>query len=322
MRNPMSKPRCRWTAFKLGHFPKTIVTCFVLGLVMLIATWGTVVADEKPTKLDTNPDLIRDVVQLKKSDVDESSGLAVSNVARKRWWTHNDSGDKSRLYSVDERGKATGRCQLKGVKAEDWEDMASFVQDGRPRLLVADSGDNEGKRKSILIHLFDEPDPDDSTDVKKVQTLEIRFPDRPHDCEAVAVDPVQAKILLVTKAKLPYAIAYEVDLPKRDPRPSKKQKPSKVTASRVGSLTLSMISAMDRDPVNGDLWIATYFQAYHFKRVDPNENFAEQLARLPTVIDLPRWRQVEAIAVDQQHQVWITSEGKSPPMGRLNRDRN
>ncbi len=292
---------------------RPLMACLAFSASLILGTLpGQLAADDK---LDRNPDLILDVVELKKTDVNESSGLAASNLRTNHWWTHNDSGAKARLYAVNAQGKLTGRCKLKGIKADDWEDMAAFVQDGQPRLIIADCGDNLGKRKFITLHLFDEPDPTKKTDIKKVQSIEVTFPDRAHDCEAIGVDARRKKIILVTKSKLPFALVYEVALPKRmilsdDP-------PIRTVAKKIASVTLPMISGMDIDANNGDVWIVNYFQAFHYKRLGTDQTFADQFATLPRSYALPHWRQVEAIAVDSNHQVWITSEGKSPPLGRL-----
>ena len=283
------------------------------GLLMLGMQLCSLVTADKP---DQNPETVLDVVELKKTDITESSGLAVSNVQAGHWWTHNDSGDKARIYAVNAKGKLTGRSKLKGVKADDWEDMAAFVHDGKPRLIVADCGDNLGKRDFITLHIFDEPDPTEKTEVKKIQTLQVAFPDRAHDCEAVAVDAKREKIVLVTKSKLPFALVYEVDLPNS----AKKQDGAPVycVARKITSVLLPLVSAMDIDAQNGDVWIANYFQAFHYPRTGVDQTLTDQLAKLPRAYPLPRWKQVEAIAVDNEHQVWITSEGKSPPLGRLN----
>ena len=56
-------------------------------------------------KKKSDSDAARDVVELRGSDVNESSGLAVSYRDDKRWWTHNDSVSYTHLtlptiYSV------------------------------------------------------------------------------------------------------------------------------------------------------------------------------------------------------------------------------
>ncbi|QDT08119.1 hypothetical protein [Planctomycetes bacterium K23_9] len=296
-----------------------VISAFTVLCGLLVVPFGLpsnwAIADDKQPKLDENPAVVLDVVRLKKSDVTESSGLAVSNVGKNRWWTHNDSGNKSYLYAVDNRGKATGRCRLKGIENKDWEDMASFVHDGYPRLLVADSGNNLHKRKSIELYLLDEPNPDKKTDQKRVQVLHVTFPDQPRDCEAIAVDTERQKVVLITKGKLPYAVVYTIDLPKRNSRPAGDTE--KIVAQKATTLSIPMVSGMDIDSKNGDVWIVNYFQAFHFKRTANDQKLSEQFAKLPQIYSLPNWKQVEAVAVDQQHQVWITSEGKSPPLGRL-----
>ena len=64
-------------------------------------------------------------------------------------WTHNDSGDRPRLYALDLTGKHLGTCDVEGAGAVDWEDMASFQRDGTSYLLIADVGDNQRMAKNL-----------------------------------------------------------------------------------------------------------------------------------------------------------------------------
>ena len=50
--------------------------------------------------------------------------------------------------------------RLEGVPKTDWEDIAAFELDGRTYLLVADTGDNGGLRKTLQLHVVEEPAPD------------------------------------------------------------------------------------------------------------------------------------------------------------------
>ncbi len=252
-----------------------------------------------------------DVTRIKESDLTESSGLAASNVKPDRWWTHNDSGDKARLFAFSTSGKSTGECRLKNVDARDWEDMASFVDGDTPRLIVADCGDNNAKHKSIKLYLFDEPNPNRSDTIKDFQTLQVTYDDGPRNCEAVAVDVRRRKIILIEKALIPYAGIYELDLP------SAEQKDQKVVAKRIGSLTIPIVTAMDLDQSNGDVWIVNYIQAFRFPRASKDQTLLQQLRILPDPIEIPKWKLIEAIAVDTGHKAWITSEGESAPFGSL-----
>ena len=254
-----------------------------------------------------------DVVTLKGSDVGESSGLAVSNRHRNRWWTHNDSGGKPQLFAFDESGKRTGKCSLKGVKAKDWEDMAVFSIDGHHRVVVADCGDNLSKRESISLYLFDEPNPNKSKEIDEFQEIKVTYSDGPRNCEAVAVDANNRRIVMLEKSMLPLAGVYTIALPESADR----EKKIKATARRLTTLALPMATAMDIDPVNGDVWVTNYFQAFRFRRHSNEQTLQSLFASTPDGQDLPKWRQIEAVAVDRNHQIWVTSEGTSPPLGRL-----
>lgn len=105
------------------------------------------------------------IVMLKNAAVTESSGLAFSHLNSDRLWTHNDSGDTARLFAFDRNGNTTGGCELVGVDAIDFEDMASFVQDSVARLVVADFGDNRSVRPKVSLYFFDEPSPEQQTPV-------------------------------------------------------------------------------------------------------------------------------------------------------------
>jgi hypothetical protein len=260
-----------------------------------------------------DPSGVTDVVSLDESDLDESSGLALSRRRPNHFWSHNDSGAKARLYAFDSRGRKTGQIKLKSAKSDDWEDMASFTDHGIPRLLVADCGDNQAKRDSITLHLFDEPDPTKSTSPKNTQTISVVYPDGPRDCEAVAVDQHRRQIVLVSKSKLPAAGVYVVPLPDR----GLKSRPETVMAKRVGTLPLPMITAMDIHQPSGDIWVVSYFHAFRFRCPARDVSIARQMTLVPEAHELPRWKQIESVAVDAAHDIWVTSEGSPTPLGRL-----
>jgi hypothetical protein len=167
----------------------------------------------------------------------------------------------------------------------------------------------------VLLHLFDEPDPTTKTKLgdREIQTLKVTYEDGPRDCEAVAVDVSRGLIILVTKAKLPLCGVYTIPLPDRD----ESGDDIKVAARVVKLLPIPMVTALDIDPVNGDLWLVSYFHTLCFRRSDRTMSLQRQLTALPDTYELPRWRQIEAVAVDRAHNVWVTSEGKHAPLGRL-----
>ena len=287
-------------------------------------------------------------VSLADPNLNESSGLATSHLKPDRLWTHNDSGGEASLFAfAATTGSKTGMCSLAGAVATDWEDMASFIDQGVPRLLVADCGDNQASRASIRLHLFDEPDPDATLRLSDYQTLQVRFSDGPRDCEAVAVDVQRRKIILIAKGRLPVAGIYVLDLPPRASEASQtgsnhdrlsavgrqtagertaheqisleQTSPDQVMiAQRVGTLPLPMITAMDIDGRTGDAVVVTYLGGFRFAQGQPRVSVREQFSSVAEAIELPRWKQIEAVAFDQRGNIWVTSEGSPAPLIRLN----
>ncbi|MCP4889704.1 MAG: hypothetical protein GY904_24240 [Planctomycetaceae bacterium] len=284
----------------------------LLGCLCLITGCSDLTAENPGSE-----DLVADVVNLAAPEIAESSGLAASWRKEDHFWTHNDSGDQARLFAFNTKGRLTRTLQFSTLQAEDWEDMASFVDGDVPRLLIADCGDNQRNRSSVTLYLMDEPAPDHehSVDPKNLTTLSVVYPDGARDCEAVAVDPKRRKIVLVTKSFLPAVGAYTIPLP---PRPEGDQAVrQQVTAKRIATLAIPMVTAMDLNQRSGDLWLASYFQAFCFSCKDREQKFSDQFSALPKPIELPRWRQIEAFAVDPSEQLWLTSEGSPTPLGRI-----
>lgn len=262
-----------------------------------------------------DPSGVTDVVSLDESDLRESSGLAVSNRQPLHFWSHNDSGGEARLYAFDSRGRKSGHLNLKSTKFEDWEDLAAFVQDDVPRLLIADSGDNDFERSHARIHLLDEPNPTKKSTLEdsEIQTIRLTYEDGPQDCEAVAVDVARGLIIMVSKTKLPYCGVYSIPLPSRADKP----KDLEAKAKRVCSLPIPMVTALDVDSNSGDLWLVSYFHGLCYRCAPRSMHLQEQFSRAPEIYELPRWKQIEAVAIDGDHNVWLTSEGKNAPLGRL-----
>lgn len=266
------------------------------------------------------------VIYLSDPQIDESSGLAQSNRSPRHLWTHNDSGDSARLFAFDHNGRVTGGCSLAAVKAIDFEDMASFVQDGVARLVVADVGDNDSVRPFVSLYFFDEPDPNRQTVIRDWLRVDLRYPDGARDCEAIAVDTETETVTLVSKSFLPIASVYELALPARPVAegPVIKGRTSGSNGDNdddsppalrlVGRLPLALITAMDRCRTTGDILLTNYFHLLRFPKSAPGRPWWEQT---PVITELPRLRQIEAVASDDDGRVWVSSEGTPAPLARV-----
>lgn len=285
-----------------------LIAALLLVLVMAETPW---LSAEETAGGDASG--VVDRVLLDERELDESSGLAISLRRAGHFWTHNDSGGEARLYAFDRSGRKTGQIDLPIARPTDWEDLSCFDDQGISRLLVADCGDNRAVRESITLYLMDEPDPAETRSLQEVQTISVSYPDGPRDCEAVAVDPQRRLILLVSKTAFRPAGIYVVPLPDRETGSTQ----TKVTATRICTIALPLVTAMDLHQPSGDIWCVSYFHAFQFVCSDRDGSLAQQLTQVPKSLALPRWKQIEAVAVDNDHDLWVTSEGTPAPLGRL-----
>ncbi len=238
-------------------------------------------------------------------DLDEVSGFATSRAHEDVLWAINDSGNPARLHALSLRGKVLAQFDVEGAKNIDWEDMASFDLDGKHYLLVADTGDNGGLRKSITLYVFEEPASLVNGTLRPAWTIRARWPDGPRDCEAVAVDAVAGKVLLVSKKRTPPEL---FELPLADPGKAWRE------PRRIGRLSgvpaadpelqrsdpamaklFTQVTAADLSPDGQTLAVLTYGSVLFYRR-EASEDWAAAVARDPEAHDVPLIPQAEALA--------------------------
>ncbi len=140
--------------------------------------------------------------------LNESSGIAVSRAHPGVLWTHNDSGDGPYLYATDLSGAYRGPLLVPGADAVDWEDITLGpcpTQRGQC-LHIADTGDNDRRRKSVVVYAVPEPDPSSAGGHKPATTappatLHLKYPSGPEDVEAIYVSYRDSALYLVTKGR-------------------------------------------------------------------------------------------------------------------------
>src|SRR5688572_14887082 len=79
----------------------------------------------------------------------ESSGLAVSQLHDDVVWSHPDGGDVAEVMAVDGRGRTVATVRLRGVDPYDPEALAPGSTSGGPALFLGDIGDNRARRPDI-----------------------------------------------------------------------------------------------------------------------------------------------------------------------------
>jgi hypothetical protein len=140
--------------------------------------------------------------QLQDKQINECSGLVSSSLNKNLIWVHNDSGDESIIYSINQKGETIAKYNF-NKDVRDCEDIALWNPKNRKsQIFVADIGDNNAKREYITVYQFDEPKIIVSNKVKlinKVKTINLKFPDGARDAECLLFDPIEEKIIIISK---------------------------------------------------------------------------------------------------------------------------
>jgi hypothetical protein len=192
----------------------------------------------------------RETGRIRVRNLGEVSGLAVSRQNPDAIWLHND-GDEKQVFAVTTAGQLVARVHV-DVPMTDVEDMAigPGPDKGVDYLYVGDIGDNESSRQEIRVIRFAEPAlqnvRDKKIEAKYVEEFHLRYPDGPHDAEALLVDPTTGDVLIVVKEENRSRL-YRVgeDRLKTD---------ATIALELVGYLNVDDVSAGDISP-DGDLII-------------------------------------------------------------------
>lgn len=238
------------------------------------------------------------------SQLDEVSGLAASHRHGDVLWLLDDGGNPARLFAVSRRGRKLATVDVEGVVKTDWEDLAAFDLDGRHYLLIADTGDNGGLRKTLQLHVVEEPARIQDSALRPAWSIAFRWPDGPRDVEAVTVDAVRGEILLISKKRQPPELFV---LPLR-PNAAKLQTARRVahlagvpqasTADQRENPTFarrrSQVTAAAVSPDRRTLAVLTYHDLLLYRR-HGEEDWARTVARRPQTHELPWLPQPEAL---------------------------
>ncbi len=139
-------------------------------------------------------------------DLRESSGIVPSSTMPGVLYTFNDSGNPPEIFATDSTGRAMGRWRVPHVSNLDWEAMARGPCPVGSCLYLGDIGDNGEKRPTVVLYRLREParferfrgaaDPAPLD----LDSLTFRYPDGPHDAEALYLDRA-GSIFVVTKGR-------------------------------------------------------------------------------------------------------------------------
>ncbi len=208
----------------------------------------------------------------------EASGLVASRQNANVFWTHNDSGDKNRIYAFNENGKHLGVYTIARAYARDWEDIAigPGPEDGKQYLYLGDIGNNEERFRKQYVYRVLEPSvsaqqaPAQET-LTEVEGIIFSYPERNHDAEALMLDPLTKDLYVVTKMDS-NVIVFRAAYPQSTTET--------VTLERVIALPFTLAVAGDISPAGDEILIKTYDSIYYWKRV-AGQSIAQALAQAP-----------------------------------------
>jgi hypothetical protein len=265
-----------------------------------------------------------EVGQLAAPPRNEGSGLAASCRTPELLWTHDDSGGQPVLYAVAADGKLRGSLRVNGVQNVDWEDIASGEFKGKPCLIVGDTGDNDEKRRSISLHVVEEPgaeklSPGVEISAAPLASLRVIYEDGARDCEAIAFDAKEGAVYLLTKRNdVPrlYRVALPAELKSGDvrarfvgfvPRLPQPNAVQKMVKGHLGKRR-GWPTSMDFTADGSAAIVLTYGDVAWFERRS-GESWADALGREPAILAAHLLPQAEAICFSRDGaHIFVASE--------------
>lgn len=269
-------------------------------------------------------------------DIGEASGIAVSSQNDDILWMINDSGNSPSIYAVHSNGRFMGEFSVKNTPNTDWEDLAVFKYNYDHFILIGDIGDNNAVRDFCSLYIVKEPKmdffvPNENKVLTPAYELRFRYEDGPQDCESVAVDIVNWRILLLSKRKkhpdlysLPLKLnaSETVETARQIATITKIPQPTQADFNDKYGKYRSQPTSMDVSHDGNILIILTYKDAYFYQKKG-RQTWADVFEKPPWRISLPHpntgeLQQREAICISHRTgELMVTSEGRFAPIYKL-----
>jgi hypothetical protein len=168
---------------------KTLTVAALSTLYMALAT-----AAEVPCARWSEP---AQVGELPVATIMEASGIAISRRAQRLY--HINDGNGAFFHATDLQGGALQTVGVTGFAPLDIEDLGLGPCGSSTCLYLADIGDNAVRRQSVQIAVIKEAG-EFTAEVAPERVITARYPDGPHDAEAIAIHPA-GDLLLATKVR-------------------------------------------------------------------------------------------------------------------------
>ncbi|XP_061178026.1 uncharacterized protein LOC133186749 [Saccostrea echinata] len=252
--------------------------------------------------------------------INEASGLVASRLHAGVLYTHNDSGDRARIFAVDsEDGGTLAVYDIASATHHDWEDMAVGVcpSGSGSCIYIGDVGGNYGDAGSVKnIYVVEEPKVISGNDTLPL-LAKLHYNWDVYDTETLMIDPT-GDVILISKVQggrglvgyIPSIAFYTAQ-----------QFPFPQSYNITNSTTLNIPLTDDVDPLGGDISpngrevvLRTHHKIYYWM-----VNNREYLTTLNTTepLEVPQKKepQGEAVSWDTRGEGYYTlSERENQPL--------
>ena len=241
-------------------------------------------------------------------DVPEASGVAASRKAPGQLWLHNDSGQPV-LFAVAEDGTVRGRVRVYGAGVRDWEDIDVGPCPQGLCVYIGDIGDNNAKRRDIVIYRVPEPEAGAGTSAPS-ESMRLTYPEGPRDAEAFFVLP-NGNLFIVTKGERGPAVLYRVPGAFRNGATERLERVATIVdaegtnngaVGRQNRITGASASRDGRWIALRSLHAVTYYAAEEFTAGNIREVLRFDVSAIREI-------QGEGVAFGEDGTVWLSSEG-------------
>ncbi len=263
---------------------------------------------------------VQDLGIIENKEIDEASGIVASYKNKGLLWTHNDSGDKNRIFSMDANGKGTREFYLEGTINRDWEaiGMAQFPEGSF--IYVGEIGDNNAEFPTCAIYRVPEPEITTATlqsnTLKNVQKITYKYADGAKDAEAFLIDQSSKDIFIISKRESSKRL-YRLPYPQSFTQTNTAEFVQELTFSNGAGSPLYIVDG-NVSVDNQEIIIKNYLQIFHWRR-NANETIPEALKRTPKIQPYAAEPQGEGLCFAQDGSGYYTlsEEGNNKTSPKL-----
>lgn len=259
-------------------------------------------------------------------ELPENSAAAMSRTQPGVLFTINDSGNEPVLYAIDTTGALRGAWRVDGARNVDWE-AASIgpcaTAEAPECVYVGDTGDNDAARSTVTIYRVAEPQaqPRRTATTVDAERLDFKYPDGPHDVEAMYIAP-NGDTFLITKRPSADAAGHLRPALMFRLAASAWHSGTRITAERVdsleivpGSAPLRVVTDAALSPNGRHLAVRTYMQVYVFATDSATGRVDHRVApSVCNVVSLGEAQGEGITWVDDVGRFALTSEGRDSPL--------